>query len=142
MAIKDSSLCDAVKNSAFVFVKPHANTPATQKLVREKLVASGCTVLTEIDIDGNTIDKQQLIDQHYYAIGAFLLPVWTSSHTTSLGRHPCFRTIVVVVEILTFVSIPLFPILQHRKRPFCLPRISLSRRTSSKLRLENLGRLF
>lgn len=53
----------------FVFVKPHANTPATQKLVREKLVAAGCTILSEIDIDGQTIDEQKLIDQHYYAIG-------------------------------------------------------------------------
>lgn len=26
-----------LKNSAFVFVKPHANTEATQKMVREKL---------------------------------------------------------------------------------------------------------
>jgi hypothetical protein len=65
-----SSSCAAVKNSAFVFVKPHANTPATQKLVQEKLTAAGCTILSEIDIDGQTIDEQKLIDQHYYAIGA------------------------------------------------------------------------
>jgi hypothetical protein len=68
-AESSSSSCAAVKNSAFVFVKPHANTPATQKLVQEKLTAAGCTILSEMDIDGQTIDKQKLIDQHYYAIG-------------------------------------------------------------------------
>ena len=56
-------------NSAFVFVKPHANTAATQKLVREKLQEAGIEILSEKDIDGDTIDKKQLIDQHYYAIG-------------------------------------------------------------------------
>jgi hypothetical protein len=71
-ATESSSSCAAVKNSAFVFVKPHANTPATQKLVQEKLTAAGCNILTEMDIDGQTIDKQKLIDQHYYAIGAYV----------------------------------------------------------------------
>jgi len=66
---KGSSCPATLQNSAFVFVKPHANTPAVQKLVREKLIAAGCTVLAETDIDGPTIDKQKLIDQHYYAIG-------------------------------------------------------------------------
>ena len=64
-----SSTCAALKNSAFVFVKPHANTPAVQSLVRQKLVAAGCVILSEVDIDGKTIDQNKLIDQHYYAIG-------------------------------------------------------------------------
>ena len=67
-----SSTCQArMKNSAFVFVKPHANTPAVQSLVREKLLAAGCVILSETDIDGKTIDEQKLIDQHYYAIGTY-----------------------------------------------------------------------
>lgn len=59
-----------------MFVKPHANTVATQKLVREKLVASGIEILAERDIDGETIDEKKLIDQHYYAIAskATILP--------------------------------------------------------------------
>lgn len=60
----------ALKNSAFVFVKPHANTEATQKMVREKLLANGIEILTEKDIDGSTIDQKKLIDQHYYAIAS------------------------------------------------------------------------
>ncbi|KAL7498946.1 hypothetical protein ACHAWT_010296 [Skeletonema menzelii] len=60
----------ALKNSAFVFVKPHANTAATQDMVREKLLSSGLEILSESDIDGNTIDEKKLIDQHYYAIAS------------------------------------------------------------------------
>jgi len=60
----------SLKNSAFVFVKPHANTEATQKLVREKLLAKGIEILSESNIDGNTIDEKKLIDQHYYAIAS------------------------------------------------------------------------
>jgi hypothetical protein len=66
----------ALKNSAFVFVKPHANTKATQDMVREKLIAAGIEILSESDIAGSTIDEKKLIDQHYYAIAskATILP--------------------------------------------------------------------
>lgn len=60
----------ALKNSAFVFVKPHANTAATQKMVRDALLAKGIEILSESDIDGKTIDEKKLIDQHYYAIAS------------------------------------------------------------------------
>jgi hypothetical protein len=65
-----SSSCGTLKNSAFVFVKPHANTDATQSMVREKLLASGIDILSESDINGKTIDEKKLIDQHYYAIAS------------------------------------------------------------------------
>ncbi|KAL3811280.1 hypothetical protein ACHAXA_009280 [Cyclostephanos tholiformis] len=66
----------SLKNSAFVFVKPHANTKATQNLVREKLLAKGIEILSESDINGKVIDEKKLIDQHYYAIAskATILP--------------------------------------------------------------------
>lgn len=69
---KKSSASDscALKNSAFVFVKPHANTKACQDMVREKLLAAGIEILSETDIDGKTIDAKKLIDQHYYAIAS------------------------------------------------------------------------
>jgi nucleoside diphosphate kinase len=57
-------------NSAFVFVKPHANTPSTRSLVKEKLTGAGIDVLSESIIDGKDIDEKQLIDQHYYAIAS------------------------------------------------------------------------
>jgi len=67
---------ESLRNSAFVFIKPHANTPETQKLVREKLTKAGIAILSEKDIEGKTIDEEKLIDQHYYAIAskATILP--------------------------------------------------------------------
>jgi len=39
-------------------------------MVREKLTGKGIEILSESDIDGNTIDEKKLIDQHYYAIAS------------------------------------------------------------------------
>eukprot|EP00549_Striatella_unipunctata_P023184 CAMPEP_0118714468 /NCGR_PEP_ID=MMETSP0800-20121206/26212_1 /TAXON_ID=210618 ORGANISM="Striatella unipunctata, Strain CCMP2910" /NCGR_SAMPLE_ID=MMETSP0800 /ASSEMBLY_ACC=CAM_ASM_000638 /LENGTH=342 /DNA_ID=CAMNT_0006620281 /DNA_START=22 /DNA_END=1050 /DNA_ORIENTATION=+ len=67
-ATRDKSV--KMKNSAFVFVKPHANTPATQAMVKSKLTEAGITILSEADIAGSVIDEGKLIDQHYYAIAS------------------------------------------------------------------------
>jgi hypothetical protein len=58
------------KNSAFVFIKPHANTPAAQKLVKSTLLAKGISITAEGELTGPQIDKDMLIDQHYYAIAS------------------------------------------------------------------------
>jgi len=60
----------APKNSAFVFVKPHAVTEATVSLVKESLEKAGVTVLQEGDITSEEIDEKKLVDQHYYAIAS------------------------------------------------------------------------
>ena len=60
----------AVKNSAFVFVKPHAVTPPTIELVKSKLEGAGLTILSEGDISSEDIDQKKLVDQHYYAIAS------------------------------------------------------------------------
>jgi len=80
-------------NSAFVFVKPHANTSPTQALVRTKLVDAGITILSESEISGKTIDEDKLIDQHYYAIAskatilpASQIPVPTDKFEESFGE--------------------------------------------------------
>jgi hypothetical protein len=57
-------------NCAFVFVKPHANTAATQRLVSEMITARGINILTEGELTGEQIDAGMLIDQHYYAIAS------------------------------------------------------------------------
>lgn len=59
-----------LQNSAFVFVKPHANTEHTQALVRTKLRAAGLEILSETEVTGEDIDAKKLIDQHYYAIAS------------------------------------------------------------------------
>ena len=67
---------DKLLNSAFVFVKPHANTDDVQKMVRDKLIGAGIEILSEHNIDAETIDENRLIDHHYYAIAskATILP--------------------------------------------------------------------
>ena len=47
---------------AFVFTKPHANTPAVQELVRRRFAEVGIAIVSEGDLDGPTIDSQQHID--------------------------------------------------------------------------------
>ncbi len=78
---KELESCEAsssgkLLNSAFIFVKPHANTQPTRDLVKETLIEAGIKILSEVEIDGETIDKKGLIDQHYYSIAskATILP--------------------------------------------------------------------
>lgn len=58
------------KNSAFVFVKPHANTDAVNTVVKEQFAAQGIKIIKDGVIPGEEIDKKKLIDQHYYAIAS------------------------------------------------------------------------
>ena len=57
-------------NSAFVFVKPHANTPAAVKMVTELMASKGVKILKTGTITAEEIDSKKLIDQHYYAIAS------------------------------------------------------------------------
>lgn len=63
-------------NSAFLFLKPHANNPKTQQLVAAALEQHGIKVVKEGEFSGPQIDEGKLIDRHYYAIAskATLLP--------------------------------------------------------------------
>ena len=65
-----SSNDGSLKNSALVFVKPHANTKAVQDYVRDALGQKGITITSEFDISAEEIDKKRLIDKHYYAIAS------------------------------------------------------------------------
>merc|ERR1719324_2106739 len=58
------------KNSAFVFIKPHAVTDKVKALAKAGLEAKGIRILKEGSIKGEVIDKKKLIDQHYYAIAS------------------------------------------------------------------------
>lgn len=60
----------ALKNQAFVFLKPHAANENVAALVKEKMAAKGIVVKGEGDIDCKDIDEKKLIDQHYYAIAS------------------------------------------------------------------------
>jgi nucleoside diphosphate kinase len=68
---KSETLVDGkLLNSAFVFIKPHANNETTQKLVSSTLQAKGLKIVKEGEFKGEEIDKGMLIDQHYYAIAS------------------------------------------------------------------------
>lgn len=55
-------------NTAFVFAKPHANTPAVLDVIKAKFAEKKITILKEGDVTGEEIDSKGFIDQHYYAI--------------------------------------------------------------------------
>ena len=59
-----------MSNSAFCFVKPHANNEAVVELVKSSLNQAGITINKTGTITGPQIDAQKLIDQHYYSIAS------------------------------------------------------------------------
>eukprot|EP01010_Urceolus_cornutus_P005388 NODE_933_length_1225_cov_264.029762_g708_i0.p1 GENE.NODE_933_length_1225_cov_264.029762_g708_i0~~NODE_933_length_1225_cov_264.029762_g708_i0.p1 ORF type:complete len:378 (-),score=81.36 NODE_933_length_1225_cov_264.029762_g708_i0:90-1163(-) len=59
---------EAGKNSAFVFIKPHAVSDAVQKLVTERFAKEGIAILTQGSLGNKVIAEKKLIDNHYYAI--------------------------------------------------------------------------
>lgn len=75
------------ESSAFVFIKPHANTAAAQELVKKTLTAKGLSITAEGTITSEQIDKGMLIDQHYYAI-ASKVRVCGASLPTSMATPP------------------------------------------------------
>lgn len=68
--LQKSASCEGDKNTAFVFIKPHANTAGAQKLVKSTLAAKGLTITQEGELTAAEIDKGMLIDQHYYSIAS------------------------------------------------------------------------
>eukprot|EP00967_Tisochrysis_lutea_P101379 scaffold152075_cov31-Tisochrysis_lutea.AAC.1 len=68
------------KMQAFVFVKPHAVTDQVKQLAQAKLKAAGITVCSEGSLTGPVIEKNLLIDNHYYAI---------ANKASVAQDHPC-----------------------------------------------------
>merc|ERR1712070_33687 len=60
----------ALKNKAFLFIKPHAVTDATKTMAAEALAAKGFSVLESGVLTAAEIDEKKLIDNHYYAIAS------------------------------------------------------------------------
>jgi len=67
-AKKITSGVGAIKNQAFVFIKPHAVTDQVKKLVTERFKNLGFSITKEGVLDAATIEEKKLIDNHYYAI--------------------------------------------------------------------------
>ena len=58
----------AGKMQAFVFLKPHAVTEPAKKLAAEAFAKEGITITEEGSLGAAKIEKDKLIDNHYYAI--------------------------------------------------------------------------
>ncbi|KAL1498532.1 hypothetical protein AB1Y20_013853 [Prymnesium parvum] len=58
----------AGKMQAFVFIKPHAVTPAAEALAKSSFAKAGISVYKEGVLKGREIEEKKLIDNHYYAI--------------------------------------------------------------------------
>mmetsp|Transcript_50407 Transcript_50407/g.142107 ORF Transcript_50407/g.142107 Transcript_50407/m.142107 type:complete len:331 (+) Transcript_50407:59-1051(+) len=81
----------APKNSAFVFVKPHAVTDAVRKLVTDRFAAEGIGIRSEGSIPAETIDKEMLIDTHYGAIAARAMRQKPSELAVQQGAQEAFQ---------------------------------------------------
>ena len=62
-----SSSAGSTKQSAFVFIKPHADTPSVRSLVSSHLTAAGCTITATGTFSGPEIASEGFIDKHYYS---------------------------------------------------------------------------
>jgi hypothetical protein len=58
------------RQSAFVFIKPHANTPSVRALVEAHLQGAGITVAESGSFSGPEIASNGWIDRHYYSIAS------------------------------------------------------------------------
>lgn len=59
-----------VKNRAFIFIKPHAVTRQVKNFVRSLLEDKGIRIAQEGAIEAEQIDREMLVDRHYYAIAS------------------------------------------------------------------------
>eukprot|EP00411_Alexandrium_monilatum_P021710 CAMPEP_0175208750 /NCGR_PEP_ID=MMETSP0093-20121207/13780_1 /TAXON_ID=311494 /ORGANISM="Alexandrium monilatum, Strain CCMP3105" /LENGTH=405 /DNA_ID=CAMNT_0016501937 /DNA_START=103 /DNA_END=1320 /DNA_ORIENTATION=- len=59
-----------VRNSAFVFIKPHALTDKVKDLVKETFEKNEIAIKKEGSLAAEDIDKYKKIDRHYYAIAS------------------------------------------------------------------------
>jgi len=82
-------------NSAFVFVKPAAVTPAALQLVEASFKKFGIKITGSGTLDAKTIDEQQLIDTHYGAIASkvrgfkLLLMLLRKQHMICASKRCC-----------------------------------------------------
>jgi hypothetical protein len=77
------------KMQAFVFVKPHAVTDATLKLVRQKFEEVGISIKAEGDLGAEQIERDLLIDNHYYAIANKASGPIQHQHSPTSIPHSC-----------------------------------------------------
>ena len=68
----------ALRNSALVFVKPHAATDACEAFVRQHLAAAGVSVVDAGVKSAAEIEASKLIDQHYGSLARIAMELQTA----------------------------------------------------------------
>jgi len=62
-----------LKNAAFVYIKPPLDDSI--QLVRTKLTEHNIKIIFECTISGNQIDRQNIVDKHYYSLASKALSI-------------------------------------------------------------------
>jgi len=78
-------------NFAFIYLKPHANTPSAQKLVREHLSKCNVEILKDGSIDAVEIERRRVIDKHYNSIASKALDINPSDLQVQLKAQKAFQ---------------------------------------------------
>jgi hypothetical protein len=93
----------APRNSALVFLKPHAANDACEKFVRSQLESAGVEILQSGVRAGGEIAELKLIDQHYGSLGRSLgsraYHLWATVPAAAALAHIISHNLEVVVPV-------------------------------------------
>ena len=70
-----ATACSALKNTALVFVKPHASTDTVAAFVRSHIMAAGLSIVDEGVKTAEEIDSRKLLDQHYGSLAKLAMDI-------------------------------------------------------------------
>ena len=81
-----------IKNSALVFLKPHAATDSCEKFVREHLSAAGVSIVGAGVKKAAEIEKAKLIDQHYGSLAKIAMDLQPAELSLSDSAKDTFAS--------------------------------------------------
>lgn len=81
-----------LRNSAVVFVKPHAATDACEAFVRERLVAKGIEIVDAGVKTAAEIESKKLIDQHYGSLARIAMDTQPADMALSESALAAFES--------------------------------------------------
>ena len=80
----------ALRNTALVFVKPHAATDACETFVRDHLAAAGVSVVESGVKSAAEIEASKLIDQHYGSLARIAMELQPADVALSPAAQAAF----------------------------------------------------
>ena len=82
----------ALRNSALVFLKPHAATDKCEKFVRQHLSAAGIDVVAQGTKAASEIEANKLIDQHYGSLARIAMDLQPNELAISDAASETFKS--------------------------------------------------